>query len=90
MWVHRGSTDYLILLQISSGVVRQTKDLHLSCSTLNLFSPRLCFFIVINLDLFVDREDSLTSKRIVMRTKQPTNVYTTSDTEGEVGPVKLI
>ena len=32
-----------------------------SCSMLYLLSPRLCFFIVFNLDLFVNREDSLMS-----------------------------
>ena len=32
-----------------------------SFRTLYLSSPRLCFFIVISLDLSVDREDSLTS-----------------------------
>ena len=31
----------LNLLQISSGVVWQTRDLHLSCNTLYLLSPRL-------------------------------------------------
>ena len=50
--VHRGSTDDL-LLQISSGVVWQTRDLHLSRNTLYLLSPRLCFFIVLKRDLFV-------------------------------------
>ena len=57
---HRGSTDDL-LLQISSGVVCQTRDLHLSRNTLYLLSPRLCFFIVLKRDLFVYRDDSLTS-----------------------------
>ena len=33
----------------------------LSCSMLYLLGPRLCFFIVFNLDLFVNREDSLMS-----------------------------
>ena len=56
-----GSTDYLLLLQISSGVVWQTRDLHLSHSTLYLLSPRLCFFIVLKRDLFVYRGDPLTS-----------------------------
>ena len=32
-----------------------------SCSMLYLLSPRLCFFIVFNLNLFVKREDSLMS-----------------------------
>ena len=59
--VHRGSTDDLILLQISSGVVRQSRDLQLSRNTLYLLSPRLCFFIVFKRDLFVYRSDSLTS-----------------------------
>ena len=44
--VHRGSTDDLLLLQISSGVVWQTMDLHLTRKKLYLLSPRLCFFIV--------------------------------------------
>ena len=39
---------------------------------LYLVSPHLSFFIVCNLDLFVNREASLMSKRIIMRTKQPT------------------
>ena len=59
--VHRGSTDDLLLLQISSGVVWQTRDLHLSHSMLYLLSPRLGFFIVLTRDLFVYRDDSLTS-----------------------------
>ena len=59
--VDRGSTDYLLLLQISSGFVWQTRDLHLSCNTLYPLSHRLRFFIVTKLDLCFDREDSLTS-----------------------------
>ena len=61
--VQRGSTDDLILLQISSSVVSQTRDLHLSHNTLYLLSYRLCFFIVhaLESDLFVYRDDSLTS-----------------------------
>ena len=55
-----GSTDDLLLLKISSGVVRQTRDLHLSRNTLYLLSPRLCFFIVLKRDLFVYRDDLLT------------------------------
>ena len=55
-----GSTGDLLLLQISSGVVWQTRDLHLSHNTLYLLSPRLCFFIVLKRDLFVYRDDSLT------------------------------
>ena len=47
MMVHRGSTDDLRLLKISSGVVWQTRDLHLTRNTLYLLSPRLCFFIVL-------------------------------------------
>ena len=58
---HRGSTDDLLLLQISSGVVWQTRDLHLSCKTSYLLSHRLCLFIVSKLDLFVSRDNSLTS-----------------------------
>ena len=37
--VHRGPTDYLLLLQISSGVVWQTRCLHLSRNMLYLLSP---------------------------------------------------
>ena len=57
-----------------------------------LLSPRLCFFIVIKLDLFVDREDSLMimTKRIVMRTEKPAKSYTTSVKEGKVASVKLV
>ena len=45
--VHWGSTDALLLLQISSDVVWQSRDLQLSHSTLYLLSLRLCFFIVL-------------------------------------------
>ena len=44
----------------------------MSCSILYPFSPRLCFFIFIKVNLFVDREDSLTDLGIVMRTEQAT------------------
>ena len=54
---HRGSTDDLLLLQISSCFVWKTRDLHLSRNTLYLLSPRLCFFIVLKRDLFVYRDD---------------------------------
>ena len=53
--------DVLLLLQISSGVVWQTRDHHLSHNTLDLLSPRLCFFFVLKRDLFVYRGDSSTS-----------------------------
>ena len=59
--VHRGSTNDLVLLQISSGAVLQTKDYNLSHNTLYLLSPRLCFFIVLKRDLFVYHDDSMTS-----------------------------
>ena len=59
--VYRGSTDVLLLFQIYSCVVWQTRDLHLSRNTLYLLSPRLCFFTVLKRDLFVYRDDSLTS-----------------------------
>ena len=36
-----------------------TRDLQLSRNTLYLLSPRLCFFIELNLDLFANRDDSL-------------------------------
>ena len=53
--VHGGSTDFL-LLQISSGVVWQSRELHLLHNTFCL-----CIFIVLNRDLFVTHHDSLTS-----------------------------
>ena len=70
-----GSTDALLFLQIASGGVWQFRDLQLSRSTLYLLSPRICFFIVLNHDLFVSRDDSLTSKKVFMRTKQPTKCF---------------
>ena len=56
-----GLTDDLPLLQIFSGVVWQTRDLHLSRNSLYLLSPRLNIFIVLKRDLFIYRDDSLTS-----------------------------
>ena len=56
--VHRGSTDDLLSLQISNGVVLQSRDLQLSCNTLYLLNPRLCFSIVLKRDSFVYRDDS--------------------------------
>ena len=62
---------YLLLLQSFSGVVWQTGDLRPWCNTLYLLSPRLCFFVVIPLDLSVDREGSLAGWRVVVRAAQP-------------------
>ena len=56
--VHRGSNDD-ILLQISSVVVWQSRNLQLSHNTSYLLSPRYCFFIVLYRDLFVYRDDPL-------------------------------
>ena len=53
------STDDLLLLQISIGVVWQASDLNLSRNTLYLLSPRLCFFILSKRDLFVYSNDSM-------------------------------
>ena len=47
----------LHLLQTSSGFVWQSRDLKLSCN----HCPHLCFFIVLKCNLFVYRDDSLTS-----------------------------
>ena len=71
---------------VSSCGFWQTRDLHLSLSTLYLLSPRLCFFIVLKRDLFVYCDGSLT------RLSRTTNNFfcTTSETEGEVGHVKLV
>ena len=49
----------IFLLQISSGVVWPSRDLKLSRNT--LYQLSLCFFIVLNHDLFVKGDDSLTS-----------------------------
>ena len=73
--VHRDSTDDLLLFQISRGVVWQSRDLQMSRKTLYLLSPRLCFFVVLNRDLFVYRDDSLSSQRVIMRTEQPTKCF---------------
>ena len=56
----------LILLQISSGGVWQSRDLQLSRSTLYLLSPRLCFFKLVNHDLLVNPDDLLTSSKAVV------------------------
>ena len=45
--VHRGTSHDLYLLQISNGVVWQSRDLQLSRNTLYLLSPYLCFFVVL-------------------------------------------
>ena len=87
--VHRDSTDDFLLLQISSGDW-QSRVLQLSRNSLFLLSPRLCFFIVLNRDLFFSRDDSITSKRVIMRTVQPTQCLSPSETEGEVGHVKHV
>ena len=57
----RGSTNDFLLLQISIGIIWQSRDLQLSRNTLILLRHRLCFFIVLNRDLFFNRDDSLTS-----------------------------
>ena len=59
--IHRGSTDDLLLLEISSGVVCQSRDLQLSRNTFYLLSYRLCFCIVLNRVSCVNRDDALTS-----------------------------
>ena len=69
-------------------VVWRSLDFWPSRNTLYLLSPRLCFFIVSNLDLFVNRDDSLTSS--LCEPNNQLNVCTTSVTEGEVGAVKLV
>ena len=69
--VHRGSTDDLLLLKISSGVVWQTRDLDLSHNTLYLLSPLLCFFVVLKRDLFVYRDDSGRRRGLVVERRTP-------------------
>ena len=58
---HRGSTDDLLLLQISSCVVWQTRDFHSVTQHVVSVESCLCFFIVLKHDLFVYRDDSWTS-----------------------------
>ena len=62
--VQRGSTDDL-LLQIFSGVIWQNRELQLSRNALYPLSPRLWFFIVLNRDLFVYRDDSIFNSQFV-------------------------
>ena len=60
----------------------------MSCNTLYLLSPRLCFFIVLNSELFVNRDDSLATLKESNHENRTTIFMfcTTSVTEGEVGP----
>ena len=76
----------------SSGVVWQSRDLQLSRNTLYLLSPHLCFYIVLKCDLFVYRDNILTSKRVIMRAEQPTKCFVPviSETEGKVSPVRHV
>ena len=57
---------------------------------LYLLIPHLCFFIVFNLDLFVNRDDSLTSLRLSCEPNNQLHFCTTSVTEDEVGALKLV
>ena len=50
-----GSAGCLLLLRVFGGVVWRTRDLHPSCSTWYLSGPRLCFLVVVWLDLSVGR-----------------------------------
>ena len=81
--VHRNSTDDLLLLQISSGVVKQTKDLQLSHSILHMLSPRICFIIVVNHDLFVNRDELLTIGGLSCQRDNQQNAVYHSEIEGE-------
>ena len=40
---------------------RKQGRFHLSCNTLYLLSPRICFFIILKRGLIVNRDDSLTN-----------------------------
>ena len=71
-WSTRAQLMIFHLLQISSGIVLQSRDTQLSHNTLYLLRPRLSYFKVLDSDLFVYLDDSLTDKRVIMRTKQPT------------------
>ena len=42
---------------------------------LYLLIPHLRYFIVLNRDSFIYRDDSLTSKRVIMQTKQPAKCF---------------
>ena len=59
----------------------------MSCNALYLLSPCLYFFMVLKLTLFVCRDDSLTSKSVIMRTGQTTKFFVP---EGGVARVKLV
>ena len=56
-----GSTGDLHFLQISSGAVCQSRHLQLLRNTSYMLGLRLCFFVVLNCYLFVNRDDSLAS-----------------------------
>ena len=62
----------------------------MSCNTLYLLSPRLCFFKGLRRDLCVYRDDSLTSWRLSFEPNNQLNVLYISETEGEVVHVKLV
>ena len=51
---------------VSGGAVWRAGGLRLSCGALCLLGPRICFFVVVELDLFVDREGSLAGWGIFM------------------------
>ena len=71
-----------------SGVVWQSRDLQLSRNTLYRLSPRLCFFVS-SRDLFL----TVVHWRVQgYHANRTTNKMfcTTSETEGNVGTVKLV
>ena len=57
--------------------------------TLYLSSPRLGFMIVLNLDLFVYRGDTLTNQRVIMiRIDQLSKSFEPQHIDGEIGTLK--
>ena len=52
-----------------------SRDLELSHNMLYLLSPRLCFSMLLKCYSFVYNDDSLTSKSVIMRTKQQKCFY---------------
>ena len=77
----------LVTFFCSSGVVWHSMIIQLSCNTLYLLCPRVYFFIVVNHDLQVNRDDSL-----IMRTERLTKcvIPLCTASGGDVGPVKLV
>ena len=60
-WSNGAQLMNLFCFRFLAVLFGRTRDLHLLCNTLHLLSPRICPFIVLKRDVFVYRNDSLTS-----------------------------